>query len=81
MILPDARTWFRFRCKIMNNIKGNTTSAFRENMQCRHCTPGEDEKQEHVEKIEFTKVIIKSMNIAKEREYMILWTKINKNLR
>ena len=25
MNLPDARTWFRVRCKITNNMKGNTS--------------------------------------------------------
>ena len=36
--LPDAITWFRFRCKITNNIKGITSSTFKDNMQCRHCS-------------------------------------------
>ena len=38
MKLLDARSWFRYRCKITNNIKGNTSSKFKDNMQCRHCT-------------------------------------------
>ena len=32
MNLPDVRTWFRFRCKTTNNLKGNTSSTFRNNV-------------------------------------------------
>ena len=28
MNLPDARTWFRFRCKITKHIKGNMSSMY-----------------------------------------------------
>ena len=43
MNLPDARMWFRYRCKITKYIKGNTSSAYRDNMSCRYCTSGEEE--------------------------------------
>ena len=33
----DARTYFRFRSKMTKRVKGNTSSAFRNNMNCRHC--------------------------------------------
>ena len=36
MNLPDARTYFRVRCKITNNIKGNRSSQFRNDMTCRY---------------------------------------------
>ena len=32
--LPNARTWFRFRCKLTKHMKGKTSSAFKDNMQC-----------------------------------------------
>ena len=66
MNLPDARTWFKFRCKTTNNIQGNTTSNFRKNMQCRHCNSGEDETQEYLEKYEFTKVMRRTLNLENE---------------
>ena len=81
MNLPDARTWFRYRCKTTKNIKGNTSSSFRDNMQCRHCTSGEDETQEHLETCDFTSEMRRNLNLNKEREHMILWRKITKNLR
>ena len=36
MNLPDARTWFRYRSKMTKRVKGNTSSAFRNNMDCIH---------------------------------------------
>ena len=33
--LPDARIWFRYRCKTTKYIKGNTSSEYRDNMDCR----------------------------------------------
>ena len=41
MNLPDARIWFRYRCKITKYyIEGNMSSAYRDNMSCRYCTSG-----------------------------------------
>ena len=39
--------WFRYRCKIKAHIKGNKSSMYKDNMQCRLCKSGEDETQEH----------------------------------
>ena len=69
MNLPYAQIWFRLRCKITNNIKGNTSSTFKDNMQCIHCTSREDETQKQLEKCESTKIMRKKLNIDKEREH------------
>ena len=76
MNLQDKRIWFRFTCKTINILKGNTSSTFRNNMQCRHCISGEVETQEHVEKREFTKVMRKTLNLENEEE---LYRKANLN--
>ena len=55
MNLPDARTCFRFRSKITNHIKGNTSSIYRDNMQGRYCMTGFKETQEHLEKCKFAR--------------------------
>ena len=49
MNLPDARTYFRFRCKITKYIKGNRSSLHKEDKTCRYCKTGEEETQEHME--------------------------------
>ena len=35
MKLDDARVWFRYRSKMKIRVKGNTSSAFRQNMDCK----------------------------------------------
>ena len=80
MNLPDARTYFRVRCKITNYIKGNRSSLHRNNMSCRYCSTGEDETQEHMENCEFSSEIRKGLNLAKERDLIIMWRKLNTKL-
>ena len=46
----NARIWFRYRSKIISDIKGNQSSKWTGHMQCRHCNLGCDETQEHIEK-------------------------------
>ena len=81
MNLPDSRTWFRFRSKITTHVKGNITSIYRENMQCRYCTTGVDETQEHLKECEFTRTMSKTLKVKKERELMILWRTITRALK
>ena len=80
MNLPDARTYFRVRCKITNYIKGNRSSLHRNNMSCRYCSTGEDETQEHMENCEFSSEIRKGLNLVKERDLIIMWRKLNTKL-
>ena len=40
MNLQDARVWFRFRCKLTALIKGNKSSMYKNNMECRYCKSG-----------------------------------------
>ena len=35
--IANARIWFRYRAKIIDNIKGNKSSLWTGRMQCRHC--------------------------------------------
>merc|ERR1712086_498832 len=46
----NARIWFRYRSKIISDVKGNQSSQWTGQMQCRHCNLGCDETQEHIEK-------------------------------
>ena len=45
----NARIWFRYRTKIIDDIKGNKSSLWTGRMQCRHFNTGEPETQEHIE--------------------------------
>ena len=67
MNLPNARTWFRFRCKIAKHIKVNRST-------------GADEKKEHLEVCEYTQELKGKLDIAKEKEHVIFWIKIRNKL-
>ena len=64
-------TWFRFRCKITNNINRNTLSTFKNNMQCRHCNTREDKPRENLVNCESTK----------DLRHNLLWRKISNKLK
>ena len=49
-----ARLWFRYRCQIIENIKGNRSSQWENRMHCRHCTSGENDTQEHLKNVHFS---------------------------
>ena len=76
MNLPDARTHFRVRCKITNNIKGNRSSQFRNDMTCRYCPSGENETQEHMIECEFTSDIRRGLDLNKEKDTIVFWRKL-----
>ena len=38
--MQDARVWFRYRCKITTNIKGNKSSMYKDNIGSRLCNSG-----------------------------------------
>ena len=66
MNLTDARTWFRYRSKMTKRVKGNTSSAFRNNMNFRHCNQKIKEAQEHLEVCEATKEIRVNLDLTKK---------------
>ena len=43
--LRDTRSWFHMRSRMTLRIKAIRSSAFRGNMECRHCDTGADESQ------------------------------------
>ena len=49
-------------------------------MQCRHCTSGADEKQEHLEVCGSTQELKGKLDLTKEKEHMIFWRKISNKL-
>ena len=76
MTLTNARLWFRYRCKIIDHIKGNKSSMYKDNMACRLCTRGENETQEHFKKCEFTKDMRINLDLEIRDDKIALWRKI-----
>ena len=81
MNIPDARIWFRFRCKITSHIKGNVSSMYKDNMKCKCCKSGADETQEYLEECDFTKDMRISLDLQKEKDRSTLWRRISRALR
>ena len=63
MTLTNARLWFRYCCKNIDQIKENKSSMYKDNMDCRLCTSGENETPKHLEKCEFTKDMRKNLDL------------------
>ena len=43
--LADARLWSKYRCQIKDNLKGNRSSKWRNDLVCRLCSGGENKTQ------------------------------------
>ena len=80
MKLTNARLCFRYKCKIIDHIKGNKSSLYKNNMHCRLCTTGENETQEQLEICEFTKEMRKNLDLGKRDAKIVLWRKITREL-
>ena len=74
MSIDDARVWFRYRRKMTRRVKGNRTSVFRDDMDCRHC----DTKEEHLEVCKGTEDIRKDIDMNIEHDKMMFWRKLTR---
>ena len=74
--LANARIWFRYRSQIIDNIKGNRSSNWTGRMQCRHCTTGARETQQHIEECTFFRKYRETLDLSKGGEKSIFWRKV-----
>ena len=77
MTLADARLWFRYRCQIIDNIKGNKSSICKLDMACRLCTSGGNKTQDHLES-SFTKVMRENLDLTVRKDKIVLWRRITR---
>ena len=49
MNLRNARQWKIVRSRMTKGVKKNRSSTHKNNMECRCCDSGDEEKQEHLE--------------------------------
>ena len=74
--LANARIWFRYRSQIIDNIKGNRSSNWTGRMQCRHCTTGARETQQHIEECTFFRKYSETFHLSKGGEQFIFCGKV-----
>ena len=80
LTLADARLWFRYRCQILDNIKGNRSSQWENRMHCRHCTTGLRETQDHLEVCTFFKKYRETLDMTRRDQKLIFWRRITRVL-
>ena len=81
MTLADARLWFRYRCQIIDNIKGNRSSQWRNDMACRHCTSGENETQDHLERCSYFNTKREGLDLTIRMQKVIFWRRVTRTLK
>ena len=72
MTLTNARLWFRYRYQIIDHIKVNKSSIYRNNMACRLYTSGEDETQEYLERCNLTKEMRENLDLNIREDKIVL---------
>ena len=70
-----------YRCQILDHIKGNKSSMYRNNMACRLCTSGEDVTPKHLERINFTKGMRENLDLNIMEDKIMLWRRITRALK
>ena len=55
MALENARSWMRYRSRMIRGMKANRSSENFLDMSCRLCKSGKEEDQTHLEDCEGTK--------------------------
>ena len=81
LTLSDARIWFRYRSKILDNIKGNRSSQWENRMHCRHCTSGLRETQNHIEECTFFRKYRDTLDMTKGEHKLIFWRRVTRVLK
>ena len=76
--VKNARLWFRYRCQIIENIKGNISLQWRDDMGWRHCTTREHETQDHLERCSFFK---NKRDLTKRMHKLIFWRQVTRTLK
>ena len=80
LTLLDARLWFRYRCQILDNIKGNRSSQWENRMHCRHCTTGLRETQDHLEVCTFFRKYRETLDMTRGDHKLIFWRRVTRVL-
>jgi len=72
----NARIWFRYRSKIISDIKGNQSSKWTGHMQCRHCKLGCDETQEHIEECTGFSGEREKLDLSNGEGKLVFWRRV-----
>ena len=64
-----------------NNRKHKRSSQWRNDMECRHCTSGEHETQDHLERCSFFKTKREGLDLTIRMHKLIFWRIVTRTLK
>ena len=76
MSLPKVRVWIRYRARATAGVKGNFRHSHVNNMQCRLCSEGSDETQEHLQLCSGTLFERRGLDMSGRRGLVEFWRRI-----
>ena len=76
MSLVKVRVWIRFRARAIAGVKGNFRHSHVNNMQCRLCSEGSDETQEHLQLCSGTLFERRGLDLSGRRGLVEFWRRM-----
>ena len=76
MSLTKVRAWIRFRARAIAGVKGNFRHSHVNNMQCRLCSEGSDETQEHLQLCSGTLFERRGLDMSGRRGLVEFWRRM-----
>ena len=79
MPLHLSRVWIRCRAKMCNGVKYNNKRLYKD-LQCRFCTSGEEENQEHREVCDGIDFERRGLKISVRSDLVKFWNRTEKKM-
>ena len=79
MPLHLSRIWIRYRGRMCKGVKYNNKRSFKD-LQCRFCTSGREENQEHLEECEGTEFERRWLRMSERSDLVKFWSRMEKKM-
>ena len=79
MRLTHSRIWIRYRGRMCKGVKYNNKRSFKD-LQCRFCTSGREENQEHLEECEGTEFERRGLRMSERSDLVKFWSRMEKKM-
>ena len=79
MPLHLSRVWIRYRAKMCKGVKYNNKRLYKD-LQCKFCTSGEEETQEHLEVCDGTEFERRGLKMSVRSDLVKFWSRMEKKM-
>ena len=79
MPLHLSRIWIRYTGRMCKGAKYNDKRSFKD-LQCRFCTSGREENQEHLEECEGTEFERRGLRMSERSDLVKFWSRMEKKM-